>query len=271
MRTRIAPTPSGYLHLGNAANALVTAWWATEQGGSLHLRIDDLDTDRVRPAYIDDILDLLTWLEIEWVGGPRSAEDCMRDRADRVAMARDSLNAARAAGLPVYACRCSRRELRGVPTGGCPGECRSHELDLVPHQTALRLAVEPGTIMRVDNVDVDLAAALGDFVVWRRDDLPAYQWASVLEDDRRGITHILRGKDLVESTAAQAHLADLLDLPHATHLDVRHHDLVLDGSGSKLSKSQMGSSPGLPRTPETRQQIIQTAADLADDVGIVRP
>lgn len=271
MHTRIAPTPSGFLHLGNAANALATAWWAEVLGGSLHLRIDDLDGDRVRPEYVEDILDLLTWLGIDWDTGPRSQDEASRARMGRVAACRDALAAALDAGLPAYACRCSRRQLAGVAVGGCPGGCRHLDLDLHPQQTALRLAVDPATTVDVDGTMVDLAMAMGDFVIWRRDDLPAYQWASVIEDDAHAITHILRGRDLVESTAAQTHLATLLDLPHAPGMTVRHHELVLDPAGRKLSKSQMSTAQGLPRTTRTREQVTEIATDICRTLGIGRP
>lgn len=270
-RTRIAPTPSGYLHVGNAANALVTSWWAHSRGAEIHLRMDDLDSDRVRPEYIEDIVGLLNWLDIDWTSGPRSLSDAVVERSGRIGRCREALAAALAVGIPAYACSCSRRELQGVPTGGCPAGCRDRNRDLVPHETALRLAVEPGTVIRVDGEEVDLAAALGDFVIWRRDDLPAYQLASVVEDSHHAITHILRGRDLIESTAAQLHLAALMGLPHAREADVRHHALILDDTGRKLSKSQLGRSHGLPRTTDTRAQILRFARVLADDVGIPRP
>lgn len=271
MRTRIAPTPSGFLHVGNAANALATAWWAASMGGSIHLRIDDLDSDRVRPEYVDDILGLLRWLDIDWETGPRSHQDTLQDRGDRVARCRTHLHTAIDTGLPAYACRCSRRQITGIPTGGCPGGCRDLRLPLVPHETALRLAVDAGTVVGIEGAFVDVAEVLGDFVIWRRDDLPAYQWASVLEDDQHAITHILRGRDLIDSTAAQVHLAALLGLPSAQHVEVRHHDLVLDESGRKLSKSQSGSSQGLPRTPATRRLIVDTASQIARAHDIPRP
>ncbi len=263
MRTRIAPTPSGFLHVGNAANALATAWWAASLDGTIHLRIDDLDSDRVRPEYVDDILDVLRWLDVDWKTGPRSYQDTLKAREDRVARSRTSLQEAVDAGLPAYACRCSRRQITGIPTAGCPGGCRDLGLTLIPHETALRLAVDPGTVVRVEDADVDLAAAMGDFVLWRRDDLPAYQWSSVFEDEQHTITHILRGRDLIESTAAQSHLAALVDLPFVQRAEVRHHDLVLDESGRKLSKSQSGRSHGLSRTPATRRRIIETATQIA--------
>lgn len=267
--TRIAPTPSGYLHLGNAANVLATAWWAQTAGLQVALRIDDHDAGRLRPEYVDDIFDLLTWLGIDWMAGPRTTAQLESTRATRIKAARTALDTALSAGLPAYACRCSRRDLSGVPTGGCAGGCRARGLDLTPHTTTLRLAVEPGTTVRVEGEDVDLASALGDFVLWRRDDLPAYQWASTIEDAHLGVTHILRGTDLIASTAAQTHLAHLLNLPYAR--SVRHHPLVLGADGEKLSKSQTVNGTPLTRDEATRATVTALAADLAAACGIRRP
>ena len=83
MQTRVAPTPSGFLHVGNAANALLTSAWAMDEGLELRLRIDDLDDARARPEYIEDILELLDWLGIRWTHGPRTVEECQEARAAR--------------------------------------------------------------------------------------------------------------------------------------------------------------------------------------------
>lgn len=271
MHTRIAPTPSGYLHLGNAANALATWWWAQSADAEPSLRIDDLDAERYRPEYADDIFDLLDWLGIAWNLGPRNADETEASRSTRIAALRSALTVAREAGLPVYACRCSRRAVGGLARGGCPGGCRSREHDLVPHESALRLAVDPGTTIKVDRQTIDLANTMGDAVLWRRDDLPAYQWASTLEDDAHGITHILRGHDLMASSAFQLHLARQLDLPLAERVTIRHHALLLDQDGEKLSKSQMGSARPLARDSRTRATIEHHARQFATSVGITPP
>ena len=126
MITRFAPTPSGYLHLGNAVNAQLVAWLALSADGEIRLRIDDMDAPRSRGEYVEDIFNTLAWLEIDWKGGPTDSEDflqrhSMRGRTEHY---RAELEQARGRGLEVYACTCSRSQLRGPPVGGCPGGCR---------------------------------------------------------------------------------------------------------------------------------------------------
>lgn len=258
MLTRYAPTPSGYLHLGNAANAVLVARLAQREGGSVVLRIDDVDADRSRQAYVDDINGLLDWLEIAVTRTVLQSERLVRHR--------EVLDAATA--LEAYACACSRREVRGPATGGCPGGCRTAGLPWDTAGTALRVVVPEGTVVDVDGVRVPLDRVMGDFVVWRRDDLPAYQLASVVDDVDLGMTHVVRGVDLLESTAAQRFLARGLGLPEFDEVSVIHHGLVSGPDGAKLSKSQVERGQPLPRTDEVRGAIIRVADELGDPLGI---
>jgi len=222
--TRFAPTPSGFLHEGNAVNALLVAWLAHQVDAQVALRIDDLDAARLRPAYVDDIFDVLRDMGIAWTIGPEDARDFeanYRQQA-RIPEYFECLSDLRDSALEAYACSCSRSEVGGLAVGGCPGDCRSRLRPLVQGESALRIHVAPGTTVRVAGVDVDVATAMGDFVVWRRDGLPAYQLVSVVEDARWGTTHIVRGDDLLASTAAQILLARALGL-HPDH----HHRRLL--------------------------------------------
>lgn len=271
METRIAPTPSGYLHVGNAANALLAAWWASQEGLALRLRIDDLDATRARPEYLEDIFDLLTWLGIAWTHGPRTVAECQSSREMRTRLAREALDAALARGLPGYACTCTRRTITVTPTHGCPGACRNRDHALTPGASAMRVHVPSGTTVIVDGEEIPLDVVLGDFVLWRREDLPAYQWVSVVEDTHHGTTHILRGDDLRVSTAAQRYLSAFLPDTGFIDADVRHHPLVLGDTGIKLSKSQLGRTTGIPRSGETREAIHRLAVELGGAVGIRVP
>lgn len=270
MITRFAPTPSGYLHAGNAANALLVWGLARQLGGTVALRIDDLDAARYRPAYVDDIFDLLPWLGLTWQHGPRDRRDLEEHHSGRLRTARyrSALDTAAQAGLELYACRCSRRMLAGPATGGCPGGCRTASHALVPDESSLRAHVPPGTVMTVDGHDVDVAAAVGDVVVWRRDDLPAYHLASVIDDEDLGVTHIVRGADLLESTAVQLFLAPYLGAERVRAATFIHHGLLTGPDGSKLSKSQLVTGEPLPRTPEGREHLIDIARGLGAPVGI---
>ena len=273
MITRFAPTPSGYLHLGNAVNAQLVAWLASSAGGDLLLRIDDMDAPRSRPEYVQDIFDTLAWLGIEWNRGPADPEDFVERHslATRTEHYRAELEHARDRGLQVYACGCSRSRLRGPAVGGCPARCRGARLPFTPGTTALRVHVPLGTVVAVDGRDVPLAESMGDFVVWRRDDAPAYQLASVIEDRDAAVSHVVRGRDLIASTAAQLFLAPWLGAASLLEIDFRHHDLVADPAGGKLSKSQ-GLAGGPPsRTDGERDLVRATAATLGEPLGIVPP
>ena len=145
----------------------------------------------------------------------------------------------RSASINTYACTCSRSTQRDTPTGGCAGGCRHAETPWRPGETALRAVVPEGTLIAVGPDSVRLDEALGDFIVWRRDDLPAYQWVSVIEDRDLGVTHIVRGADLLPSSAAQVFLARAIGARNVAEATYVHHDLVLDEHGSKLSKSTL--------------------------------
>lgn len=235
--SRIAPTPSGYLHIGNAANFLVT-WLAVRlRGGTLHLRIDDLDRDRCKPVYIDDVFKTLEWLGIEPDFGPSGTEDFLRNHSQtlRYDIYKAALMQMRENGAHLYACTCSRKMLASKPL--YPGTCRHANHELVPRESAMRIAVPEQTEIAFGSETVALDRVMGDFVVWRRDDIPAYQLVSVIEDKRLGVNLIVRGIDLLHSSAAQRFLAPFLKADTFERATFVHHDLLLRPDGSKFSKS----------------------------------
>ncbi len=268
MRTRIAPTPSGYLHEGNLANMLLTHQWATALGADVHLRVDSIDAARVRPEYVEDIFEAMSWLGISYVQGPRSHEEAWSERDRRIARARKGLGEAQRRGLVAYACTCTRASGTAASPGGCPGGCRTKQRAFVPGGTSMRVMVPEDTVVRVDGRDIDVARELGDFVIWRRDDLPAYQWTSVVDDSDAGMTHILRGEDLRVSTAAQMFLARHLSDDAFVAADIRHHPLLTGPDAAKLSKSQLGRHEPLPRTEEQRERIAELATTLGNAIGL---
>lgn len=239
--TRIAPTPSGFLHEGNRLNFRLTATLAADTGAELALRIDDSDATRYRREYAQDVFDTLQDMGISWTVGPRDVDEfeARWSQRSKTEYYRGELDAARDRGLETYACACSRAVQVGVATGGCVGGCRTRALPLVPGETALRLVVPHGTIVRCGEHDVDLGADMGDFVIWRRDDLPAYQLVSVVEDRDLGTTHIVRGRDLLASSAAQVFLAPALGAANVATASYVHHELIADGDGRKLSKTHI--------------------------------
>jgi len=242
--SRIAPTPSGFLHLGNAFNFLLTALLVDFQDGQLHLRIDDLDGPRVDAASVEDIFVQLEWLGIDYDSGPSGPEELFKQYSQQTQMERysDALQSLRKSGT-LYACECSRSEIRQLSkSGNYPGTCRLKELDFQNNKLSWRVHVPEQTYVSFKTFThktekINVSQAMGDFVVKRRDGIPAYQLASVMDDLELGVNFVVRGEDLWASTAAQLFLAQCLNDPVFPATRFVHHRLITDNSGNKLSKS----------------------------------
>lgn len=238
IRSRIAPTPSGLLHLGNAVNFILTWLMVRKAGGMLRLRIDDADCLRTKPEYLEDIFLQLDWLKITWDEGPAGPDDFRRRfsqqlRQERYRAFMDELG--RRGYL--YPCGCSRSKIRQfAPDGVYPGFCRDRSGAPMPGE-AQRVRVPEGSVFRVEGQEVALCKAMGDFVLWRKEDLPAYQLVSLVDDLDDRINLIVRGQDLLPSTAAQLFLAGLHGDNSFAETSFLHHPLVLGEDGRKLSKS----------------------------------
>ena len=272
MITRIAPTPSGFLHLGNCVNVTLIDAWARANGARVVLRIDDIDADRYRREYVEDIFRVLQGLGIAWESGPTSVDEfeaqySMRAKANYY---RAQLDQVREGPIRLFACECSRSDLHAAQSTTCVQNCADRGLQLAPGRTSLRARITDGAAIHVGGVDVDPQAELGDFVVWRRDDQPSYQLASVIEDRDLGITHVIRGADLIPSTAAQLLLADALGADSVRTATFLHHRLVTGDDGAKLSKSQLTAGP-LDLTDQTRSAIAGEASRLRTDIGLAAP
>ncbi|MFO7180426.1 MAG: tRNA glutamyl-Q(34) synthetase GluQRS [Pseudomonadota bacterium] len=242
---RLAPSPTGLLHLGHARTFLVAWWWSRSQGGRVLLRIEDLDGDRASPEFVDAAREDLAWLGLDWDGPPilqSTGVSRMGDVVDRLLRA----------GL-AYPCTCSRADIRnaasapqvGVTEVRYPGTCRDRFASLEEAERAtgrspgVRLRVPEGRVRFDDAVfgpqSVDVAQEVGDFLIARRNGAPAYQLAVVLDDADQGVTDIVRGADLLPSTARQFLIQEALGLPHPTWA---HVPLVLDASGRRLAKRE---------------------------------
>lgn len=269
MLTRFAPTPSGYLHDGNAVNALLVSSLAAAWGAGIALRIDDIDAARLRPEYVDDIFETLAWLGIRWQRGPRDPDDFARHHSQRGRLARyrAGLEALRDSDLQVFACACSRADARGAGRRGCASDCAETPRPWVPGESALRVRIPVGASAAVNGIDVPVEP--DDVVVWRRDDLPAYHVTSVVDDADLGVTHVVRGEDLRSSTALQCLLAPRLGAPAVAQATYVHHPLLLDAAGGKLSKtgSSAGSDGRPPRDDARLARLRETAAGLAAGLG----
>lgn len=249
LRSRIAPTPSGYLHIGNAINFVLAWLHARKEKGSLRLRIDDLDAPRVDPGFIDDIFRTLEWLGLDWDEGPQTAGEHYKlfSQQSRIERYNELIGKLRTTGR-VFACSCSRKEIQEMSSDGrYPGICRDKGLSCDSHDHALRIMVPSTTSITVHDIytgdaGVKLYDVMRDFVIRRRDGIPAYHIASLADDEDHNINFIVRGYDLLESTAAQLYLAQLLEMQSFIQTRFYHHPLVKDEKGEKLSKSAGSAS-----------------------------
>ena len=248
-RGRIAPSPTGYLHLGHARTFLIAAERAREFRGSLVFRNEDLDRERSRPEFVSAMFEDLRWLGISWDEGP----DCggvfapysQNDRREHYLSMWKQL---RDAGL-IYPCTCSRKDLAASVNAPndlddepiYPGKCRTRtdaKQYEEPAGVNWRFRVPDGE--QIAFVDQHLGSQqytaahdFGDFVVWRRDDVPAYQLAVVADDHAMKISEVVRGADLLKSTARQLLLYRAMKWKAPQFY---HCALVRDESGMRLAK-----------------------------------
>ncbi len=254
---RFAPSPNGALHLGHAYSALINQRLAAEAGGRLLLRIEDLDRTRCKREYEQAILDDLSWLGLVFDGPLRRQSEHAPDYGR-------ALERLEARGL-VYPCFCSRGQVAAAAGGArdpagaplYPGLCRA----IVPRQAAARLAAGERAALRLDaaralaDAPADLSwreygegaqgaahpadpGAWGDFVLRGKDNAASYHLAVVVDDAAQGVSEVVRGRDLLAATSAHRLLQATLGLAAPRY---RHHRLVLDAKGAKMSKSAASS------------------------------
>jgi glutamyl-tRNA synthetase len=285
-RGRFAPSPTGALHLGNARTALLAWLHARAARGTFVMRVEDLDFGRVRPGIQERQLEELRWLGLDWdegpdVGGPH-APYVQSERTDRFEAALRAL----AAQGRLFECECSRRDIAAAasaPHAGdegprYPGTCRARVVDpgvasLTAHgrgRAALRFRTEPQEVCFDDLLQgrccFDAAAETGDFVVRRKDGVAAYQLAVVVDDAAMEITHVVRGADLLSSTARQLLLFRALGLAEPRFL---HVPLMMGPDGQRLAKRHGAVSLG-----ELRERGADPAAVvgwLASTCGLAAP
>lgn len=238
----MAPTPSGYLHIGNAASFLLTAALAKQAGASLLLRIDDMDRDRVRKEYVEDIFDTLRFLEIDWQEGARDYPDYEKfySQHHRIYLYEEALQQLREE-QKVYACLCSRKDLAAK---SC--RCVEQNISLDAQGASWRLHTDSSLLLSFKELSgrvyTDrLPDSMDAFVVRKKDGLPAYQLTSLIDDEHFGIDAIVRGSDLYHSTLAQLYLAKVLRKTFFSDVLFYYHPLITDDNG-KLSKSAGATS-----------------------------
>jgi glutamyl-queuosine tRNA(Asp) synthetase len=247
-RGRLAPSPTGYLHLGHARTFWIAQQRARAAGGALVLRNEDLDPARSRPHFVAAMLEDLRWFGLDWQEGPdRGGPFGPYAQSERMPRYRAALDRLRSAGF-LYPCTCSRRDLQAAPRAPhaaeddepiYPGTCRgSPKSEVRTPKLNWRFRVPDGeTISFVDGrhgaQSFVAGSDFGDFVVWRHDDVPAYQLAVVVDDAAMQITEVVRGADLLRSTARQLLLYRALGW---TPPDFFHCPLLLDEHGARLAK-----------------------------------
>jgi glutamyl-tRNA synthetase len=239
---RLAPSPTGLLHLGHAATFWTAYVRAREHGGTLLLRNEDLDPLRSRLEFVEAMLEDLAWLGIEW-------KPPMVSQSDRLAEYRDAFERLLGAGY-VYPCSCSRKDLARMMNAPhedvddepvYDGRCRPIEgasSRVAVEGRSYRFRVPDGERIRfVDGLlgerEFTAGVDFGDFLVWRKDGLPSYQLACVVDDAAMQITEVVRGADLLRSTARQILLQKALGLPAVAYFHTR---LLLDEHGLRLAK-----------------------------------
>jgi glutamyl/glutaminyl-tRNA synthetase len=222
LTSRLAPTPSGYLHLGNLANFLLIEKLVGEARGELILRIDDCDGTRSRREFVEHIFETLDWLRIGWHKGPKDTDDFYANYS-QVTRKDYYFEKLKALEGKTYPCACSRKDLGGE---GC--DCQQKNLPFELGKHALRLRVE----------NLALKTEFGDVVLWRKDGGPAYHWVSVIDDLDRGVNLVVRGNDLKSSSELQKYIASLVTPAGFQGVKFIHHPLLADEAGGKLSKSQ---------------------------------
>ncbi|WP_426669958.1 glutamate--tRNA ligase family protein [Mucilaginibacter sp. McL0603] len=243
-KTRIAPTPSGFLHLGNVLSFSITAALAQKHGAKILLRIDDLDQARANDQYLQDIFDTLNFLEIPWDEGPRDVNEFKNtySQVHRIGLYNETLEDLRARRR-IFACTCSRQQLRD----NIPCACRDKNILLNEKDASWRLIADDQAELNVKDYSGQIihAALPGDihnFIVRRKDGLPSYQLTSVVDDLHYGVDLIIRGQDLWSSTVAQHELANTLHKGDFHAITFYHHPLLVEPDGQKLSKSDGATS-----------------------------
>jgi glutamyl-tRNA synthetase len=236
---RFAPSPTGTLHLGNLRTALLAWLFARSAGARYIVRMEDLDTGRVRPGSAEEQLADLAAIGLDWDG------DVVYQSA-RLSLYEDAIAQLRAAGR-VYECYCTRAEIRAaasaphgpLPEGAYPGTClRLSAAELEAKRAngrppALRVRADAAHVTFEDRLLGAQEGVVDDFVVQRGDGATAYNLAVVVDDAAQGIGEVVRGADLVDSTPRQLFLARLLSLPEPSYA---HVPLVLGPDGARLAK-----------------------------------
>ena len=246
-RGRLAPSPTGYLHLGHARTFWIAQQRARQNGGELILRNDDLDSTRYKMEFVEAMLQDLRWFGFEWSEGPDvGGTFAPYNQSERMSFYRAALEKLRAGNL-IYPCTCSRKDIQQAVTAPhaaddeviYPGTCRENrESGIGNRKFSWRFRVPDGETISFHDQNLGeqkfiAGKDFGDFVVWRGDGVPAYQLSCVVDDAAMQITEVVRGADLLVSTARQILIYRALGFPPP---DFYHCELMRDEQGERLAK-----------------------------------
>ncbi|MGH7981300.1 MAG: tRNA glutamyl-Q(34) synthetase GluQRS [Limisphaerales bacterium] len=274
-RGRIAPTPSGYLHLGHARTFWMAHERAQARAGALVLRNDNLDRSRCKPKFVRAMIEDLRWFGFQWREGPDAGGIfAPYNQSERFAGYRAALDRLVAGGF-VYRCNCSRRDVQSAALAPhapdddepiYPGTCRD-KIMANPTEYSWRFRVPDGqAVIFTDNNfgqrNFIAGKDFGDFIVWRNDGAPAYQLACVVDDAGMQITEVVRGADLLLSTARQLLLYRALGLNAPEFF---HCPLMLDENGQRLAKRSESSSLRVLRERGAKPEALWKGWDAAPD------
>ena len=265
---RFAPSPSGRMHLGNLWSCLLAWLAARSQGGRMVLRLEDLDPDRCTQAWCDQVMRDLEWLGLSWDNQPVY-------QSRRTEAYRASFTQLEERGL-IYPCYCTRAERlaasaphRSDGVVVYDGRCRrlspkEREELARTRRPAWRVEVPEETVSFVDRIQgpfsQNLARDCGDFILRRSDGVYAYQLAVVVDDAAMGVTQVVRGSDLLDSTPRQLWLQEELGLPHPEY---GHVPLLLAPDGRRLAKRDRDQELGILREKYTAPELVGRLAHLA--------
>ena len=256
---RFAPSPTGPLHFGSLLTAVASFCDAKAQQGTWLIRIEDTDIPRIYPNSETHILRCVEAFQFE----PDFEIIFQKDRLDIYQQVLEQLQA-RAA---VYACHCTRKMLGANHIYA--GTCRDLQLDFA--QQAIRLKVTEQEICFEDRLQgrqcSNLQHDLGDFILKRRDGIISYQLAVVVDDYLQGITHVVRGADLLDNTARQIWLGSILNYPPLSYM---HLPLAMNNQGQKLSKQNLAQALDLSKAPELLQHAIAALGQAQVDLDLPR-
>lgn len=258
--------------MGNALSFVYTAQLAAAAGADLLLRIDDMDSDRTRDAYIQDVFDTLDFLGIQPTAGPVNLQmlETQYTQKKRMHIYTQALDDLIKTGL-VYHCSCSRKTLE-QHNGHCV--CNGPAITDAGTEGVLRIKVLPATPVHFTDALLkedtsDWPDKTSSFVVRRKEGIPAYQLTSVCDDVFFKVTHIVRGRDLLTSTLMQLYLAVLLQYETFLSVTFYHHPVLLDSRGEKLSKSAGAESIREMRRHITAAEMLVLIKKLLVENGMV--